>query len=304
MFGGFVVYAFVLSVVLTLLIGKLMFKFRVVGRDVNKKGKIILPEQVGISFVISFSVFFIILTYAFGKVELLWLLLAAILVSVFGFVDYFRSFSPKTKLMFPFLAGLLLAFAIYPWTGFSKLIIGIVIAIGFAISSNLTNMLGGFNGLEIGMSTLAACGLGIFFDLQNYLFGSYAMMLLAASLLGFLVFNIYPAKVFPGDSGTLFCGAIISGIVLLSPYPYVLPIALAPHIIDATLKFKSAGLMSRSEFKPVALKGKKLHLPKKTYSSLSRHFLKTPLTEVQLVLRVLGTEIIIILFLALLGWLI
>ncbi|MFH1786206.1 MAG: hypothetical protein ABH829_00935 [archaeon] len=297
------VYAFALTAVLTPAIGRLMMRLRVVGRDVNKENGHAVPEHVGIAFVASFSVFFLMLVYAYGKVEMLWALAAALAVSAFGLADYKFAFKPRVKLVFPFVAGLMLMPAIYQFDGGWKVLYAILLAAGFMASSNFTNMLGGFNGIEAGMSALASAGLAVFFYLQGYMFESYSLLLLFACLAGFLLYNLYPASVFPGDSGTMFCGAVIASIVLLSPYPYVLPLALAPHIADAWLKFRSAGVMSRSDFKPVVLKKGRLYLPKKGYRSLARHFLRKPLTEPQLVARVLSTEVLVVLLLALWGWL-
>ena len=42
------------------------------------------------------------------------------------------------------------------------------------------------------------------------------------AVLGFLMFNIHPAKVFMGDTGSLFLGGVISGIALYLKMPLIL----------------------------------------------------------------------------------
>ena len=51
------------------------------------------------------------------------------------------------------------------------------------------------------------------------------------AVLGFLMFNIHPAKVFMGDTGSLFLGGVISGIALYLKMPLILlVIAIIPVI--------------------------------------------------------------------------
>ena len=70
------------------------------------------------------------------------------------------------------------------------------------------------------------------------------------ALIAFLYFNKYPAKIFPGDTGTLIIGATIVSIAFIGRVKLIALIVLLPNIIDAALKFYSAGVMERQQFKP------------------------------------------------------
>jgi len=116
-------------------------------------------------------------------------------------------------------------------------------------------------------------------------------------LAGFLIFNRYPAKIFPGDSGTLPIGAVLVGATLIGAPFYKLAILLIPYAIDAALKFTSLGIMSSSMTKPTEVKNGYLVMPKegaKSYLSLSRLILSfRSMREWELVFTVWTIEIII-----------
>ncbi|MEH8576347.1 hypothetical protein RAG68_29700, partial [Klebsiella pneumoniae] len=109
-------------------------------------------------------------------------------------------------------------------------------------------------------------------------------LIFSASYLGLLIFNKYPAKVFPGDVGTLPIGAFLA--VLAVVYKEYIPflVIMMPYVIDASLKYLSAGVMSRDEHKPTTLKedGKLYYIG--GYLSLPRLILKyKPMREPHLV---------------------
>ena len=84
----------------------------------------------------------------------------------------------------------------------------LVVIIGFVNSTNITD---GLDGLASSIGT----SVGIALILTSVMLGSrytgVASGMLVGALLGFLVFNHYPAKIFMGDTGSLFIGGIIMG---------------------------------------------------------------------------------------------
>lgn len=86
------------------------------------------------------------------------------------------------------------------------LIIVLVIAITALI--NFTNFMDGLDGLVAGCMSVA-------FSVTIVVLGlSWPMWALVGSLLGFLLWNWSPAKVFMGDAGSTFLGAVFAGLVL------------------------------------------------------------------------------------------
>ena len=57
--------------------------------------------------------------------------------------------------------------------------------------------------------------------------------LLLGAVLGFLCFNAHPAKIFMGDTGSLFLGGMVAGYAILSPSPLAVLIACGVFVIEA-----------------------------------------------------------------------
>ena len=100
------------------------------------------------------------------------------------------------------------------------------------------------------------------------------------ALIAFLYFNRYPAKIFPGDTGTLIIGAAIVCIAFIGRVKLIAFIIMMPNIIDAALKFYSAGVMNRQQQKPTELNDEgKLVRPETGFKSLIRLVLRRPIAE-------------------------
>ena len=91
---------------------------------------------------------------------------------------------------------------------------------------NLTDVIDGLSSsiCVIIITSLVIAGI-IFNVLEVSIFGSAVI----GSVLGFLMFNLHPAKVFMGDTGSLLLGGVISGMALYLKMPLILIIiALVP----------------------------------------------------------------------------
>ncbi len=69
-----------------------------------------------------------------------------------------------------------------------------------------------------GLASSVTCVIGIFFSVLAFLYVDRSMSLIGALLiggtLGFLVYNFHPARVFMGDTGSLFLGALVIGAAM------------------------------------------------------------------------------------------
>jgi Fuc2NAc and GlcNAc transferase len=88
---------------------------------------------------------------------------------------------------------------------YSFMILLIFLAIGV---TNFINFMDGMDGLVAGSMLVSITALFIEFDC------SITLSILIGSLLGFLFFNFPPARIFMGDVGSTFLGAIFAGLVL------------------------------------------------------------------------------------------
>jgi UDP-GlcNAc:undecaprenyl-phosphate GlcNAc-1-phosphate transferase len=90
-------------------------------------------------------------------------------------------------------------------------IISLIWIIGLVNAFNLSD---GIDGLAGGISFVAIATLGVIAYLSGQIELFYLCSVIAGALLGFLYFNIAPAKVFMGDSGSLFLGCMVAIISL------------------------------------------------------------------------------------------
>jgi UDP-GlcNAc:undecaprenyl-phosphate/decaprenyl-phosphate GlcNAc-1-phosphate transferase len=81
--------------------------------------------------------------------------------------------------------------------------------------SNAINLMDGIDGLAGGIAALSALSLGIISLLSGRAAPAVLAFCLFGSVLGFLLFNFPPAKVFMGDSGSLLLGFVLAVIPLL-----------------------------------------------------------------------------------------
>ena len=107
--------------------------------------------------------------------------------------------------------------------------LNIILMVGIVNSVNLTD------GLD-GLAAFSALTVAIFFAAFAKYAGEEGISLLMASLVGatagFLVYNIYPAKVFMGDTGSLFLGGILSGVAVYLGFQIILIICCMVFIIE------------------------------------------------------------------------
>ena len=98
---------------------------------------------------------------------------------------------------------------------------------------NALNLTDGVDGL---LSTTVAVVAG-FFLLWGYSESEESVMLMGALLLGatlgFLCFNAHPAKVFMGDTGSLFFGGAVSAVGIVTEHPLLVLIACGVFVIEA-----------------------------------------------------------------------
>lgn len=196
------------------------------------------------------------------------LLTAGTLVMMLGLWDDIKDIRPVIKLISQVAVALLLfgfGFRIVlftnPFTGSEMhipLFLSILITIAWIVGLvNAMNLIDGLDGLAAGITAIA-CGslliIALFMD--NYI-TIFIFAALAGSALGFLRFNSYPAKIFMGDTGSMFIGLIIASVTLISSQHksaaaavLLVPVtALAIPIYDTFMAFIRRLLKKGSIFK-------------------------------------------------------
>ncbi|QOR94161.1 glycosyl transferase family 4 [Thermosphaera chiliense] len=205
------------------------------GKDMNKYGYPEVSEAGGIwvilSAAISILVYIAIATISErdpGNLHLLATTQVLILAGLLGFIDdilgWKKGISPIARVLFtiPIALPLMAVKAGYsvveiPFIG--PLDLGllyplIVVPIGVVGASNAFNMLAGYNGLEASQGIVILSFTCLFLLKKNMLELIPVMLPVIASLLVFLIFNKYPAKVLPGNSFTYGLGAFYASVVI------------------------------------------------------------------------------------------
>jgi UDP-N-acetylglucosamine--dolichyl-phosphate N-acetylglucosaminephosphotransferase len=227
----------------------------ITGEDMNKPEKPAVAEMGGIVIVIGFITgivtIFIIDTYFsvtlhVNLIQVLAVFSMILIMTVIGVIDDLIGVRQVTKAFLPLVASLPLVAikaghpTIYlPFLG--PINLGIIsflvlVPIGITGAANACNILAGFNGLEIGVSTVAMGALAII----AYSIGANTSFLILLAALGALLatfrYNWYPAKVFIGDVGTFCLGGIIASAVILGDFEMAGIIIIIPHAVDFFFK--------------------------------------------------------------------
>ena len=103
-------------------------------------------------------------------------------------------------------------------------------------SSNAVNITDGLDGLAGSLSLIAFLTLGIISYNTGWLEGYEEISLfsfsIVGSLIGFLMFNLNPAKVFMGDTGSLSLGASMGAIAILTRHEILLIIIGIVFVVE------------------------------------------------------------------------
>lgn len=277
-------------------LGRKLRKMKIVGIDVHKVRRPRIPEMGGI--MIFLTLIFLIGSAYFFTLDptVLFVMASTSMFGVYGILDDLKRLGKYHKLALSAGVGLVMLLPVNPGILIFVPLLFLTVSLG-----NIFNLFAGFNGLEVGCTSTIA----LFFSLLCLITGNLVPFYLSLGafivLLGFLMHNKYPAKIFPGNVGTMTLGGFFAGICLYYNLYYLIIPLLFLHIADVALKAISAGYISSSEMRPTKINGDNILVPGSEYLSLSRLVLKIrPMTEKQLVRffwalsSVMGISVVII----------
>jgi UDP-GlcNAc:undecaprenyl-phosphate GlcNAc-1-phosphate transferase len=93
----------------------------------------------------------------------------------------------------------------------------LITVVWIVLITNTINLIDGLDGLAAGVAAIASLAIAYAAYIHGFYVVTFSMMALAGSAIGFLPFNFYPAKVFMGDSGSMFLGFILASISIIGP---------------------------------------------------------------------------------------
>jgi len=191
------------------------------------------------------------------------IIVGGLLISMLGLLDDIKGVSAKWKLAFQLalaVAAWMSGFAITAvsmpwgvvqlgWFGFFFTILWIVGII------NAINLIDGMDGLSSGISFFACITIMTLSIANDYMFVALVSAALAGAVVGFLIFNFNPAKIFMGDAGSMFIGYILAVLSLKNQskghtiVSLLIPIiAMGLPILDTSLAFIRRFLRNQSIF--------------------------------------------------------
>ena len=227
-----ILLAFGLSLLVTPLVKKWAFKCGALDRpDQRKVHKRVMPRLGGLAIYLSFIIA-VTLTCDITR-QIAGLLVGGSIIILLGFLDDTRGVSPRLKLagqvvaalaVIPF--GLEVEFLTNPFSDelITLGLLSVPVTVLWIVSvTNAVNLIDGLDGLAGGTTFIAALTLaGVVWIEISASSGSQGQydaiilaMILASAVIGFLRYNFYPAKIFLGDSGSMYLGFSVASLSVM-----------------------------------------------------------------------------------------
>ncbi len=146
-----------------------------------------------------------------------WILLASTFLFLVGLIDDLIHIKPYQKLIGQILGS---AYVVYyglslPWT--RSVLLNMALAIFWLVSiTNAINLLDNMDGLASGIAIIGAGFLAVSFVNSGQFTEALILLVFAAALLAFLVYNSNPASIFMGDCGSMFVGFFLASSALIN----------------------------------------------------------------------------------------
>jgi UDP-N-acetylglucosamine--dolichyl-phosphate N-acetylglucosaminephosphotransferase len=241
---------------------KMLREAGMIGIDVHKPEKPEVPKGGG--FIVLFAIVFGLLVVmgittfqdqAEVREGLLAALVSILMAGFIGLLDDTFNFENRTKIILPIVASIpMIAVSVgnptmtIPFIGtinFGPFYALFIVPLMMTFIVDSTNMYGGMNGLEAGLSSINASAIVLYVLLSPYVDGHVITTaqtdagMVAAALFGasiaFLIFNRFPAKVLPGDVGRLPIGAALASALILGNMDRLAIILYVPFLINFIL---------------------------------------------------------------------
>ena len=232
------------------------------GIDVHKLDKPEVPKGGG--FIVLFAIvsgLLVVMGITTFQVQadiregLLAALVSILMAGTIGLLDDTFDFNNRTKVALPLIASIPMVVVsvgtpmmTIPFIGtinFGVFYALLIVPLMMTFIVDSTNMYGGMNGLEAGLSVINASAIVLYVVAYPFISGQEITTALtdsgtvAASLLGasiaFFYFNRYPAKVLPGDVGRLPFGAAMASALILGNMDRLAIIMYAPFLVNFLL---------------------------------------------------------------------
>jgi UDP-GlcNAc:undecaprenyl-phosphate/decaprenyl-phosphate GlcNAc-1-phosphate transferase len=230
--------AFLVSLLITPLAARLAFLVGAVDKPNKRKvHDSIMPRLGGIAVFIGFSAAALLITK--NDPRTIGVLIGGAFILFLGIADDIHDISPKKKLLGQIFAALIVVgsgiqinFINNPFNGYLQLgIFAVPITVFWIVSvTNAVNLIDGLDGLASGVAAIALLTFAVIAHQIGQTHVSLLSFALVGAILGFLRYNFFPAKIFLGDSGSMFLGFMVSALSVygllkgVTLFAFVIPI--------------------------------------------------------------------------------
>ena len=248
---GYVVLALLAALMVSFLMTPVVktFAYKIGAVDVPKDNrrmhKVPIPRLGGLAIFIGFMVSILLLVDIRGNAQLQSILLGAVIIVVLGVVDDIMALPAMLKFVVQIVAALVPAlngvviqafsnpnvFSDNPYWVLGMLSVPFTVLWIVAIT-NSVNLIDGLDGLANGVSAISATTMLVIALLASEAQVAIVMAALVGACVGFMPYNLNPAKMFMGDTGATFLGYILATMSIQGLFKFYAVISFAvPFLI-------------------------------------------------------------------------
>lgn len=239
-----VIVTFLASLILVPIVKKIAIHINAMDEpNARKIHKVPMPRLGGLAIFLAFLLGYML--YGEISTQMLSILIGSFLLILVGIIDDIHSVKARYKLIVQIVAAAIVV--LYGDLSFTELSVfgyniyfndffGALLSIIFIVAiTNAINLIDGLDGLAAGISSIYFLTIAIIAFILNRIGGLDVIisLIMLGSTLGFLFHNFPPAKIFMGDTGSLFLGFMISIIALLGYKVTTFTSLIVPIIILA-----------------------------------------------------------------------
>ena len=266
--GAALVCAMVVSFIMCPLVKSFAYKIGAIDvpKDSRRMHKKPVPRLGGLAIFLGFMVS--ILLFVHIDHQMRGILLGAVIIVVLGVVDDMTPLRAKFKFLVQILAALVAVYhgvvieiltnpnvfsdAPYWSLGWLKYPVTVLWIVGV---TNAVNLIDGLDGLAVGVSTISCVTILVVALLVSEPNVALIVAALAGACIGFMPYNLNPARIFMGDTGSLLLGYVLATVSVLGLFKFyaivtfVVPVlALAVPLSDTLFAFCRRILHGQSPF--------------------------------------------------------
>lgn len=240
-----------------------------------------MPKLGGLAIFFGFILGYMI--FGYPSTQMISILIGGFIIILVGMIDDITELKASIQFLFQIIAACIVvfygqitlvdlsAFGVYIHFGILCYPITILFILGCI---NCLNLIDGLDGLSGGISSIYFLTIGIIATLQGSTGLDFVLcFVMLGSSLGFLLHNFHPARIFAGNSGSMFLGFIIACIALLGFKNVTMTSLIIPLVVLAIPILDTLFAIIRRLLKGQSIsKADKFHIH---HQFLNRHFSQT-----------------------------